>query len=171
MNELKRIGLIVKEDVEAINQADKFETWLVANGVSVIRRDIEWPDRANPEGGLSCASPDLYCVFALGGDGTFLSAVRWIGDQKIPILGVKFGELGFLAETDENSLLPVGEAVLKGAFKTRPRMRLQVRIDRHGKEISKETVLNDVVINRGASAHLAHIQTYINEHFVLQHLT
>lgn len=169
LNGLKKIGLIVKEDMEAINQADKFEAWLVAKGVSIVRRGIEWPDRANPESDLACASPDLYCVFALGGDGTFLSAVRWIGDQKIPILGVKFGELGFLAETDENSLLRVGEAVLKGAFKTRPRMRLQVKIDRHGKEISKETVLNDVVINRGASAHLAHIQTYINEHFLTEY--
>ena len=166
---MKKIGLIVKEDMEAINQADKFESWLVSKGASIIRRDIEWPDRANPESGLVFAPPDLYCVFALGGDGTFLSAVRWIGDQKIPILGVKFGELGFLAETDENSLLRVGEAVLKGAFKTRPRMRLQARIDRHGKEISKETVLNDVVINRGASAHLAHIQTYINEHFLTEY--
>mgnify|MGYP001548611373 FL=1 len=166
---MKKIGLIVKEDIEAINQADKFEAWLVAKGVSIIRRRIEWPDHDNSESGLACASSDLYCVFALGGDGTFLSAVRWIGDQKIPILGVKFGELGFLAETDENSLLRVGEAVLKGAFKTRTRMRLQAKINRHGKEISKETVLNDVVINRGASAHLAHIQTYINEHFLTEY--
>ena len=166
---MKKIGVVVKEDTEAMNQADNFEAWLIANGVSVIRRNIEGPDHANPEGSLSGASPDLYCVFALGGDGTFLSAVRWIGDQKIPILGVKFGELGFLAETDENSLLRVGEAVLKGAFKTRPRMRLQIKIDRHGKETSKETVLNDVLINRGASAHLAHIQTYINGHFLTEY--
>ena len=169
MNDLKKIGLVVKEDVEAINQADKFEAWLVAKGVVVIRRSIEWPERTHPEGGLACASSDLYCVFALGGDGTFLSAVRWIGDQKIPILGVKFGELGFLAETDENSLLRVGQAVLKGAFKTRPRMRLQVRVERGGRELFKETVLNDVVINRVASAHLAHIQTYIDEHFLTEY--
>ena len=155
--------------MEAIKQADKFEAWLVARGVAVTRGNIQWPDRDKQVCDLPFASADLYCVFALGGDGTFLSAVRWIGDLKIPLLGVKFGELGFLAETDENSLLRVGEAVLKGAFKTRPRMRLQVRIDRHGKEISKETVLNDVVINRGASAHLAHIQTYIDEHFLTEY--
>ena len=87
MNILKKIGLIVKEDIEAINQADKFEAWLVAKGVSIVRRRIEWPDHDNSESGLACAPSDLYCVFALGGDGTFLSAVRWIGDQKIPILG------------------------------------------------------------------------------------
>jgi NAD+ kinase len=43
--------------------------------------------------------------FVLGGDGTFLSAVRWIGDQSIPILGVKFGEVGFLAEIAEDKLV------------------------------------------------------------------
>jgi NAD+ kinase len=169
MSDLKKIGLVVKEDVEAINQADKFEAWLVAKGVVVIRTSIEWREGTHTEGDPAWAPSDLYCVFALGGDGTFLSAVRWIGDQKIPILGVKFGELGFLAETDENSLLMVGNAVLKGAFKTRPRMRLQVRIARDGKEIARETVLNDVVINRVASAHLAHIQTYINEHFLTEY--
>ena len=164
-----KIGLIVKKDTEAIRHADKFEAWLVAKGVAVTRRDIEWPYRSDQEDGFSGASPDLYCVFALGGDGTFLSAVHWIGDRKIPVLGVKFGELGFLAEIDENSLLRVGEAVLKGAFKTRPRMRLQVKIHRHGQETTSETVLNDVVINRGASAHLAHIQTYIDEHFLTEY--
>ena len=166
---MKKIGLIVKEDVEAIRHADTFETWLVSQGVAVTRRDIEWPYRAHRENGFSEASSDLDCVFALGGDGTFLSAVHWIGDRKIPILGVKFGELGFLAEIDENSLLHVGEAVLKGAFKTRPRMRLQVEIHRRGQETANETVLNDVVINRGASAHLAHIQTYIDEHFLTEY--
>jgi NAD kinase len=50
--------------------------------------------------------------FVLGGDGTFLSAVRWIGDQQTPIIGVKFGEVGFLAETTEDRLCEAAEAIL-----------------------------------------------------------
>jgi NAD+ kinase len=160
---------MVKADVEAVKQADMFEKWLVAREIVVIRKNIEWPVRTEMTDNLPVAPSDLFCVFALGGDGTFLSAVRWIGDQKIPILGVKFGELGFLAETDENSLLQVGEAVLNGVFKTRPRMRLRVRIVRDGKQLAEETVLNDVVINRGASASLAHIRTYIDAHFLTEY--
>ena len=38
----------------------------------------------------------LFCVFVLGGDGTFLSAVRWIGDRQIPIIEDNIhGELYF----------------------------------------------------------------------------
>jgi len=166
---LKKIGLVVKHDNEALKQADRFETWLVGQGIDVCRKDIGWRTPIQETDDLPNAPSDLSCVFALGGDGTFLSAVRWIGDQRVPILGVKFGDLGFLAETDENSLLKVGEAVLNGVFKTRQRMRLLVKINRHDKKRITETVLNDVVINRGASASLAHIRTYIDEHFLTEY--
>ncbi|MEC8835826.1 MAG: NAD(+)/NADH kinase, partial [Bacteroidota bacterium] len=38
-------------------------------------------------------------VLSLGGDGTMLEAVTWIGDKAIPILGLNFGRLGFLTDT------------------------------------------------------------------------
>ncbi len=163
------IGLIVKADVEARKQADAFEKWLQAQGAKVVRQMIDWQAESGPAGRSNVAPSDLSCVFVLGGDGTFLSAVRWIGDQNIPILGVKFGELGFLAETDDNNLIKVGEAVLKGEFKTKPRMRLRIALIRDGSQIYEETVLNDVVINRGASAGLAHIRTYIDAHFLTEY--
>ncbi len=166
---INKIGLIVKADVEACKQADTFEKWLKAQGAAVVRQMIDWQAGSETTENACVAPSDLYCVFVLGGDGTFLSAVRWIGDQDIPILGIKFGELGFLAETDENSLLKVGEAVLNGDYKTKPRMRLRVTVIRDSKQICEETVLNDVVINRGASAGLAHIRTYIDAHFLTEY--
>jgi len=166
---LNKIGLIVKADVEARKQADTFEKWLQGQGAAVVRQTIDWQAESERAITNNAAPSDLYCVFVLGGDGTFLSAVRWIGDQDIPILGVKFGELGFLAETDDKSLLTVGGAVLKGQFKIKPRMRLRVALIREGEQICQETVLNDVVINRGASAGLAHIRTYIDAHFLTEY--
>jgi NAD+ kinase len=106
------------------------------------------------------------CIFVLGGDGTFLSAVRWIGDQDIPILGIKFGEVGFLAEIAEEDLYPAAEKVLKGDFILRARMRLYVKVKRGNEIRAQETVLNDVVINRGALARLAHIETHIDDHYL-----
>ena len=166
---MNKIGLIVKADVEARKQADTFEKWLQGQGAAVVRQTIDWQAESERAITNNAAPSDLYCVFVLGGDGTFLSAVRWIGDQDIPILGVKFGELGFLAETDDKSLLTVGGAVLKGQFKIKPRMRLRVALIREGEQICQETVLNDVVINRGASAGLAHIRTYIDAHFLTEY--
>ena len=114
----------------------------------------------------SFAPSDLFCIFVLGGDGTFLSAVRWIGDQNIPILGVKFGEVGFLAEIAEDSLFFVAEAVLNNKFVTKPRMRLLVKVIREERELACETVLNDIVVNKKALARLAHIETFIDDHYM-----
>ena len=108
----------------------------------------------------------LFCVFVLGGDGTFLSAVRWIGDQQTPIIGVKFGEVGFLAETTEDRLCEVAEAILADQFATRPQMRLQIQALREGVEITRESAFNDVVINKGALARLARIRTHIDDQFL-----
>jgi NAD+ kinase len=101
-------------------------------------------------------------VFVLGGDGTFLSAVRWVGDRSIPVLGVKFGKIGFLAETAAASLFPAAENILNDDYTIKRRTRLDVQVMRGDKELISETVLNDIVINRGALARLASIVTYIN---------
>ncbi|RTZ97876.1 MAG: NAD(+) kinase [Deltaproteobacteria bacterium] len=167
---MKKIGLVVKADPQAEKTADKFQAWLTGHSMMVVRREPFNPgevgsaDRNDPYTGNAPA--DLSCVFVLGGDGTFISAVRWIGDQPIAVLGVKFGDLGFLAETTAENLYPVARAVLDNQLTIRPRMRLVVRVLRDEKEILRETVLNDVVINRGALARLADIITYIDNQYL-----
>jgi NAD+ kinase len=159
---VKKIGIVVKADREARKKAAELEKWLGSRNANIITKESSPPNRGQSEIDGSRAPADLYCVFVLGGDGTFLSAVRWIGNHDIPILGVKFGDVGFLAETAEDRLLGVAETILSDTFATRARMRLLVRVTRNKKERAAETVLNDVVINKGALARLASIETYIN---------
>ena len=163
---MKKIGLVVKSDARAKRKADELEKWLRSNKIEVIQKKTTPPGQKNAERILPPAPSNLFCIFVLGGDGTFLSAVRWIGDQNIPILGVKFGEVGFLAEIAEESLYAAAEKVLKGDFILRPRMRLSVTVMRQNEMLAQETVLNDIVINRGALARLAHIETYIDDHYL-----
>jgi len=163
---VKKIGLVVKADAEAQSKADELERWLSDRGVSVLRKDNPPPERRLSEPASAMAPADLSCIFVLGGDGTFLSAVRWIGDHAIPILGVKFGEVGFLAEISEDSLFSVAEAILDHAFTTTPRMRLRLKVVRGSRVLANETILNDVVINRGALARLAYIDTYVDDHYL-----
>ncbi|MGD2151520.1 MAG: NAD(+)/NADH kinase [Desulfobacterales bacterium] len=163
---MKKVGIVVKTDAEATKKADELENWLRSKDIDVIRKENLPPRRRIADRDKSCAPSDLLYIFVLGGDGTFLSAVRWIGDQNIPIIGVKFGEVGFLAETVEEELFSAAEAVLNNKFNTELRMRLLVKVIREGKELACETVLNDIVINKGALARLAHIETYINDHYL-----
>jgi NAD+ kinase len=162
----KKVGIVVKEDIEAKRKADELEHWLRSKNIDVVSRENLPPKPSVADKDNFFAPPDLFCVFVLGGDGTFLSAVRWIGDQNIPILGVKFGEVGFLAETVEDNLFLAAESVLNNQFLTESRMRLLVKVSRKEKELVCETVLNDIVINKGALARLAHIETYINDHYL-----
>ncbi len=163
---MKKIGIVIKTDPEAKKTAHELEDWLRSRGVDVVRKEDFRPGRRTADADESLAPPDLFCVFVLGGDGTFLSAVRWIDNQNIPIIGVKFGEVGFLAETAEGDLFSAAEYILNRNFVTEPRMRLVVEVNRKGAEIARETVLNDIVINKGALARLAHIETYINDHYM-----
>ena len=163
---MKKIGLVVKSDAKAKRKADELEKWLRSKKIEIIRKKTAALGQKNDSVSTSPAPAELDCIFVLGGDGTFLSAVRWIGDQVIPILGIKFGEVGFLAEIAEESLYAAADKVIQGNFILRPRMRLNVKVIRQNKTLARETVLNDIVINRGALARLAHIETYINDHYL-----
>lgn len=163
---MKKIGLVIKADAKANKKADELEHWLQSRGVEVIRKKTIAPGLKNSRKIPKPAPSDLFCVFVLGGDGTFLSAVRWIGNSNIPVLGIKFGEVGFLAEIAEENLFSAAEKVLNKEYKLKPRMRLYAQVKREGKIIAHETVLNDVVINKGALARLARIDTYIDDHYL-----
>jgi NAD+ kinase len=162
----KCIGLVVKKDLNVIEKAAALEQWLQKQGCQVLRKDDETQSSLPDQKALAIAPPHLFCVLVLGGDGTFLSAVRWLGDRQIPILGVKYGEVGFLAEATEEHLYIVLRAVLNEQFNTSQRMRLTVEVRHQEDLIAQETVLNDVVINKGALARLAHIKTYVNDGYL-----
>ena len=161
---VKRIGLVVKNDAPAIQKADDLEAWLKNRDIDVFRKEMF---SAKPAvSGSPHAPDDLFCVLVLGGDGTFLSAVRWIGNAPIPVLGVKFGEVGFLAEISEDNLFEAVSAIIHQKPATSPRMRLRADILRDGRIIASETVLNDLVINQGALARLASIKTLLDNHYL-----
>ena len=163
---MKKVGLFVKKDKKAAKKADEFESWLKSKKIEVVRKESSPPEIHSPANNKISAPRDLSCLFVLGGDGTFLSAARWIGDLNIPVLGIKFGNIGFLAETAAKNLIPAAERILNKDYTINRRMRLDVKVVRDGETIVSDTVLNDIVINRGALARLANIEAYINDHYL-----
>ena len=94
-----KVGLVVKNDREAEQKAQAFETWLAKRGVTVVLQQYRASNQTHKGEKLLPAPADLLCVFVLGGDGTFLSVARLSGCHKTPILGINLGGLGFLTET------------------------------------------------------------------------
>ncbi len=175
---VKCVGLVVKSTPEAYQKANAFEQWLYARHIAVIRRNNDelfsnscfQKNRSQyspPSSQQKISAPsELFCIFVLGGDGTFLSAARWIGDQKIPIIGIKFGEVGFLASVLENHLYAAAETILENHFSTEPRTRIEVKVIRENDCLLQQTALNDVVINKAALARLSNLETYIDNQYL-----
>lgn len=147
------VGLLVKRDERAQDKARELEKWLNTRGAKVV-----FVDNTTPSGILT----DLLCLIVLGGDGTFLSAARLVGSNRVPLMGIKFGEVGFLAETVEDHLFEAVQAVLENRFSIEERMRLKVTVERDGEIISCVDVLNDLVLTKGALSRLAYCGVEIN---------
>ncbi|VAW59521.1 NAD kinase [hydrothermal vent metagenome] len=105
-------------------------------------------------------------IVVVGGDGTFLSAVRSLAEFKIPILGINLGHLGFLMNISPDSMLTHMEQILQGNYIDEGRFLLQSQIIRNGNIISQADAFNDVVVHIRDVARMVEFETYINGQFV-----
>lgn len=105
---------------------------------------------------------DTQCAIVLGGDGTILQAANDLAATRLPILGVNLGNLGFLADIEENRLVPAMDKLIANQFVMEERMLLEGSYkDESGME-KKQLALNDIVINKGHYYHLVCVKVYIN---------
>ena len=91
--------------------------------------------------------PGTDALLSLGGDGTFLSAARLVGDSGVPVLGVNFGRLGFLSEYKPEEVVA---PLLAGAFTVESRSLLRTEVKDGLTDIS----LNEMTVHRKGAAML-----------------
>ncbi|MBW2318052.1 MAG: NAD(+) kinase [Desulfobacterales bacterium S7086C20] len=166
---MKRIGIVVKAQEEAIEKANQLESWLKEKGLEVLtRQNIPAPITSNHclIKNIDKAPSDLSCIIVLGGDGTFISAIRWIQDTMIPVLGVNLGAFGFLTEASAERIFPIMEEIINADYVTEERILLSAEVLRQGKTVACQTVLNDVVVNKEALARIAHIHVYVDDDYL-----
>ncbi|MGO2111887.1 MAG: NAD kinase [Pseudoclavibacter sp.] len=88
------------------------------------------------------------CI-VLGGDGTILRAAEILRETGIPILGINLGHVGFLAESERDSLPYAVKRVLDRDYVVEPRMALDLVVTNQGGEvIAREWALNDASIEK-----------------------
>jgi len=109
----------------------------------------------------------LHCdmVISLGGDGTILSTAQIIGRSRVPILGVKFGGLGFMVEIGPEELYAASDMILAGKFEIQPRMLLEAQIPDE-KEPLKFYAMNEVAISKGSHSRMVRLRTHINKEYL-----
>ncbi len=99
----------------------------------------------------------------LGGDGTLLSQARRVVDRDLPLVGVNFGRLGFLAEFDWQSLQQHAEVVFGPDPPIFERMMLAAAVSGPGGDSRHSPVaINDCVVTAGTPFRMIQLQLSID---------
>ena len=110
------------------------------------------------------ASCDLCLV--VGGDGTMLGIGRQMAQYGVPLIGINQGRLGFITdipyENFQTSLAPM----LAGDFEEDHRSLVQAHVMRAGQCVFSALAMNDVVVNRSATAGMVELRVEVDGHFV-----
>lgn len=104
-------------------------------------------------------------LISLGGDGTLLDAVTFVGDKGIPILGINYGRLGFLASIGRDEISSTLEALVKRTFVLDKRSL--VHLDANMPLFSGMSyALNEFTIHKKDTSPMIKIHTYLNGEFL-----
>ncbi|MEO9483161.1 MAG: NAD kinase [Ekhidna sp.] len=108
---------------------------------------------------------DFDCVFSLGGDGTFLESLLWVGENEVPILGINMGRLGFLASIAKESIKESLYLFFKGKYDIESRSLLSLKTNM-GLFENKTYALNECAILRKDSSAMIMVKCYINNQYL-----
>lgn len=165
---LKSIGLVVNPHKQgALELAGELASWLAGKGVKTLI-DEETARLIGPKG--HAAEPgavfETEMAVVLGGDGTILRAAREAGPKGTPILGVHFGQYGFITEIHPPDIKPALERVLRGDFRISERMMLHASLLRGNETIISMSALNDIAVSKGPLARLLKLYTFVNDKLI-----
>lgn len=107
----------------------------------------------------------LDVVISLGGDGTMLDTVTLVRDSGIPMIGINFGRLGFLASINKDGIKSAIESLVNKKFTldTRSLLKLESNLDLFG---DLNFALNDVTILKRDTSAMILIHCYLNGEFL-----
>jgi NAD+ kinase len=105
------------------------------------------------------------CMISLGGDGTLLDTVTLIRDKNIPVLGINFGRLGFLASIGKDNLAAAVQSLVNRTFVTDQRtlIHLDANVPLFG---DTPYALNEFAIHKRDTSSMIKIHTYLNGEFL-----
>jgi NAD+ kinase len=105
------------------------------------------------------------CLISLGGDGTMLDTATLIREKDIPLLGINFGRLGFLATLGKEELHNAVESLVSRTYLIDQRTLIHVDSDM-GLFADSPFALNEIVVHKSENSSMIKIHCYINGEFL-----
>lgn len=168
-NAFKTIGIFARvKNPEILETLKTLITYLNQSGHAIFIEketaesltDSTIPTLSRDALGKQC---DLLIV--VGGDGSLLNAAHMVVDQRLPVLGINRGNLGFLTDIHPTELTKI-QAILQGHYHLEKRFLLTAQIELNKKNIGEDNALNEVALIPDVVPHMIEFEIYVDSEFV-----
>ena len=122
-----------------------------------VEAEAEWQERI----------PATDLLYTLGGDGSILRAAPLCAQHDVPIVGVKFGRLGFLSELLPTEAIQTLPRFLNEDYWIEERSMLECQIEG---EVQGTVALNEAVISQGHVRRVLDIKVWIDDAFLADYV-
>lgn len=159
-----------KSDLDTFLYISKFISELDSRGIKAILHTemAEAMQFSKQFSTFSCKedllSENAQILFTFGGDGTLVTALLFIQDSNIPIVGVNIGRLGFLASFTKEDVFKELDSILKGDVNISKRSVIEVVSPKSDDFFPY--ALNDITISRRETTSMITVDSYINDEFL-----
>jgi NAD+ kinase len=143
------VGLVVHPTKNVQESVTTLQRWNASGQGELLARRA---DAQRIGGGVEVVDDDDFTdrvdlVVALGGDGTMLGAMRLVAKRPVPVLGVNYGNVGFLVEIEPSELEAALEGLAEQDFSLESHHAIEVSVTSLGFE-SSFLAFNDLAITR-----------------------
>jgi len=147
---------LVRENVEPVIFQPFFEK---------IKASSQLPSRYSVFAESKDLDDSIDFLISLGGDGTLLDTITLVRDKNIPVLGINFGRLGFLASLGRDELHSAVQSLVKRTMIIDKRSLIHLDAD---KSLFGDVpyALNEFAIHKTDTSPMIKIHTYLNGEFL-----
>jgi len=105
-------------------------------------------------------------AIVVGGDGAMLAAARDLVRERVPLVGVNLGRVGFMTDIGHHDLRAGIGAILDGDYTLEERTLLDAEVFRGSRSLVRTIALNEAVVGRGAQGRLIEFGLSIDGEFI-----
>lgn len=130
-----------------------------------LKKGFSLPAKTNVFTQHSDLDESIDVLISLGGDGTLLDTVTLVRDKNIPVLGINFGRLGFLATLGKEEIQQAVQSIAQRTLIIEKRSLIHLDSD-SGLFGAVPYALNEFAIHKTDTSPMIKIHTYLNGEFL-----
>tara|TARA_B100000900_G_scaffold182587_1_gene154907 strand:+ start:69 stop:947 length:879 start_codon:yes stop_codon:yes gene_type:complete len=146
-------------------ESEKVEIYIEESFLEYVTNKLRFKNEVTTFSSHEDLKDEVDILFSIGGDGTLLSAVSFIRNSNIPILGINTGRLGFISSIAPDQIEQAVNDVLNKNYKTNKRTLLTLNTSNNLFK-NKNFALNEVAIVKKDTSSMIKIEAYVDDEFL-----